>query len=124
MYEIRDKRDLKIAYAILLDLKDRESVNEERMIALKRNIRAYNKKQLEPRPICIYEDNYGYYTLLEQFPNFIDNEDDAEEYFDACMRLECTPSQYDCTGQHFTVGHKIFWRRGKLYVYHHIAVDC
>ena len=125
MYEIRNKIDLRIAYEILLDVMERNNAKyDDRIIALKRNIRAYNNKPIEPKPICIYEDCYGYYTMLCPFPDFIDNVEDAEEYFEECMRLEYVPSMYDCTGQHFTTGHKIFWRRGKLYVYHNIAVDC
>lgn len=124
MYEIKNKTDLRIAYEILLDVMDRRDVKEERIIALKKNIRAYNHKPVEQKPICIYEDCYGYYTLLCPFPDFIDSVDDAEEYFEECMRLTYVPSMYDCTGQHFTVGHKIFKRRGQFYVYHNIAVDC
>ena len=124
MFKVKSKIDLQIAYAILLDYKENKDVKKEKLDALKREIRRYTNKPIVEKPKCIYEDNYGYYTLLEPFPDFIDNEEDAEEYFDSQMRLTYVPSQYDCTGQHFTTGHKIFRRRGKLYVYHHIAVDC
>lgn len=124
MFEIRNKTDLQVAYAILLGCKDRKDVKKEKIDALKREIRRYANKPIEEKAKCIYEDCYGYYTLLEPFPDFIKDMEDAEDYFDGCMRLEYVPSMYDCTGQHFTTGHKIFWRHGKLYVYHHIAVDC
>lgn len=34
-----------------------------------------------------------------------------------------TPSQYDCTGQPFTLSHKLFKRGGRWMAYHHYAID-
>ena len=116
--------DCKIAYSILRDEDFQKHAKPEKIQELKRNLRAYLNKPIRDDRRCIYEDNYGYYIMLVRFPEFIKNEEDAEEYFDEFERMEYRPSMYDCTGQHFTTGHKIFKRHGRYWCYHHIAIDC
>ena len=60
----------------------------------------------------------GYIELYE-----LPDVTDPEAYFDENERLIATPSQYDCTGQAFTMWHKIIKRRGRNMVYHRVAFD-
>ena len=124
MFSVSNPIDCKIAYAFLRDADFVNQADSEKLKDLKRSLRKYLHKPIREDRRCIYEDNYGYYVMLVQLPDFLKNLEDAEEYFDEFERLEYCPSPYDCTGQHFTVGHKIFKRRGRFYVYHTIAVDC
>ena len=49
--------------------------------------------------------------------------EDADAEFNAIYYRICTPSQYDCTGQMFTVFYKLFKRNGRWMAYHHFAMD-
>lgn len=123
MIDIRSYTDCKIAISILRDERFAEHSKSETIIDLKRAVRKFlNRKPRERR--CIYEDGYGSYVLLYPLPDNLKSIDDAEEYFEEFERLECEPSMYDCTGQHFTTGHKIFYRHGRIYVFHSISIDC
>ena len=124
MFSVTSPIDCKVAYSILRDADFMDHANPEKIAELKRKLRGYLSKPIKEERRCIYEDNYGYYVMLVRLPEFLKSAEDAEEYFDEFERLEYIPSPYDCTGQHFTVGHKIFKRRGRFYVYHSIAVDC
>lgn len=88
---------------------------------LKRSIREYRDR---PTLNIIKEYGIDGFIELDALPEQIETELDAEEYFEENMRLVCTPSQYDCTGQLFTSWHKLVKRRGRWYVYHAIACDC
>lgn len=124
MFRIACKTDCEIAYAVLRDENCTKGADPEKVKELKRNLRAYLNKPIKEERRCIYEDNYGYYILLARLPEFLKSEEDAEEYFEKFEQMDYKPSMYDCTGQHYTIGHKIFKRRGRFYVYHSIAVDC
>lgn len=124
MFNINSPVDCKIAYSILRDEDFMHHAKPEKIEELKRNLRQYLNKPINEERRCVYEDNYGYYVMLVRLPEFLKSVEDAEEYFDEFERLEYIPSPYDCTGQHFTTGHKIFKRRGRFYVYHSIAIDC
>ena len=124
MFNITTPIDCKIAYAILRDSDFMNHAKPEKIKELKKNLRSYLHKPIREDRRCIYEDNYGYYIMLVRLPDFLKSVEDAEKYFDEFERMEYMPSMYDCTGQHFTTGHKIFKRRGRFYVYHSIAVDC
>lgn len=124
MFNITSPLDCKIAYAVLRDENCLRGASPEKIAELKRNLRAYLNKPVREERRCIYEDNYGYYIMLVRLPDFLKSVEDAEKYFDEFERMEYMPSMYDCTGQHFTTGHKIFKRRGRFYVYHSIAIDC
>lgn len=124
MFSVKSKIDARIAYAILRDKNILENGDQEKLKELKRELRKFLNKPVNEERRCIYADDYGYYIVLVRLPEFVKNSEDAEEFFDEFERMEYRPSPYDCTGQHFTVGHKIFKRRERYYVYHSIAVDC
>ena len=49
--------------------------------------------------------------------------EDADAEFNSRYRYVYTPSQYDCTGQPFTLSYKLF-KRGECWMaYHHYAID-
>lgn len=50
-------------------------------------------------------------------------EAEAEDEFNDCYRYIYTPSPYDCTGQPFTLSHKLFKRGGRWMAYHQYAID-
>ena len=124
MISVKSKIDAQIAYAILRDKNILENGDQEKLKELKRELRKFLNKPVHEERRCIYEDGYGYYIMLVRLPEFVKNSEDAEEYFDEFERMEYRPSPYDCTGQHFTTGHKIFKRHGRYWCYHHIAIDC
>lgn len=124
MFNITSPVDCKIAYSILRDEDFMNHAKPEKIADLKRSLRSYLNKPTNEERRCIYEDSYGYYVMLVRLPDFLKSMEDAEQYFDEFERMEYMPSMYDCTGQHFTTGHKIFKRRGRFYVYHSIAIDC
>ena len=124
MIHITSPSDSAIAYSVLRDSEMMKHADPEMVKDLKRELRKYLHKPIREDRRCIYEDNYGYYIMLIQFPDSVKNLEDAEEYFDEFERMEYIPSQYDCTGQHSTRGHKIFKRQGRFWCYHSIAVDC
>lgn len=123
MFSITSPIDCKVAYSILKDSEFISKADPEKIKNLKRELRKYLHKPITEERRCIFEDDYGYYIMLIRLPEFVKCEEDAEEFFDKFERMEYIPSQYDCTGQHSTRGHKIFKRQGRFWCYHFIAVD-
>ena len=121
------KDDLRFAYYFIRNCAgtpcDDPEKRDRAIIEYKRAIRDFYKRQDARDRRCIHEDPYGYYDMLIEFPEWIVNREEAEDYFDCHERMVCMPSQYDCTGQHFTIRYKLFKRRGRWYCYHHIGVD-
>ncbi len=120
---IRDKRDLRMAYSLLRSSFE-EGLSSELTQAIKRAIRAYNRRCQE------YDTTHRFIkadgdsaTLLVTFPENIIDREAAEDYFRAYEERECAPGPYDCTGQVFTAWYKIFQRRGRWYAYHHLCMD-
>ena len=67
-----------------------------------------------------FETSIFKYPLPEDIKTF----EEAEEYFKEYERIECRPSQYDCTGQTFTSWWEIFRKPdGRFWVYHAIGMD-
>ena len=93
-------------------------MNNETIIKNKRAVRAYDAQEKDRR--IIQDDPYGYYTVLITLPEDVT---DPEAYFEDNERLTAMPSQYDCTGQHFTLWHKTVKRQGRYMIYHHVGID-
>ena len=123
---INNKNDLKVAYEILSDLKEREQ-NErinDRIKNLKRNIREYQRKENnKSKARIVKDDGIDGYTELKELPETLLSIEEAEEYFEEYECISCRPSIYDCTGQAFTAWYKVFERRGKMMAYHMIVFD-
>ena len=91
---------------------------------IKRSIRRFYKKVCAPRDCrCVRDNGIDGYVLLITLPEWVQNKQDAIYYMVQNEVMECRPSQYDCTGQHFTNWYKVFCRRGRWMAYHSIRVD-
>ncbi len=129
MRNISDKQDLRLYYSLL---RMYEASARKRgpkpgpvavvVVELKQMIREYTHRAPADRR-CIDDDPYGYYTMLIEAPEHVVTRSDAEEWFHECEEMQYIPSQYDCTGQHFTVWYKLVKRRGRWYCYHRVGVD-
>ena len=130
---IRTKSELKIAYEMILMVKEimqdaeTNGCNIEKaknvLVQYKQDIRNYYKRQDE-NSLCIVKD-YGIdgYIELFQFPENVKTIEDAKEWFDENERKSFNYTAYDCTGQAFTGWEKIFVRNGKFYCYHRVCYD-
>lgn len=94
----------------------------ENIIDLKRTIREYAHRKSDRRYLANISDD-SYYTVLITLPEYIKTYEDADEYFKEEEFMTCRPSQYDCTGQHFTRWYKIFKRNGRFVAFHKCGVD-
>lgn len=122
------KKDLEFKYYLLRNIKPERCDNPakafEGLLKIKSEIRRYFKRESERDPVtCIKDDPYGYYTLLIKLPEYIKDAESAEYYFMNNYYMEYVPSQYDCTGQHFTQWYKIVKRSYGYVAFHHVAVD-
>jgi hypothetical protein len=118
MITINRDEDCRMWYYIL------RMVGTENPVAgeIKRALRAYNNRP-SPTVRIIKEYDCDGYVSLEEFPAHIKSRDAARKYFQQNMRRICSNHQCDCTGEAFTVWHKIIVRGGKYMVYHRIAFD-
>lgn len=128
-YSIYDARIKSYSDARIWEYLVRESSNrpmsaerKERHDEIKRALRRFYHRDRSGRRL-VSSNDIDSYTLLVTCPEWVKTEEDAEEWFEEEERMECIPSLYDCTGQHFSCGHKVFQRNGKWMCYHHIAVD-
>lgn len=64
-----------------------------------------------------YDSGWQLITLTSK------TKEDANAEFNDLYYRVCTPSQYDCTGQMFTVSYKLFKRNARWMAYHHFAMD-
>ena len=132
---IQNSRDLRAAYESLNiwrelmqdarhEYDEKISRAEQRIRELKRDIRAYYKRQAA-------EQERGVYTIRNDWDGFIKviplpqdwTRDDAEEFYETEEFLPRPNSIYDCTGQLFTAWHSIVRRAGRWYLYHCISMD-
>lgn len=125
--QIRNSNDLKVAYEILSICKEfcsehgkTESI-EKKITEQKREIREFHKKSSDRRIVKDYGID-GYVELVE-LPEFLQSEQDAEEYFEERETRHAFPSMFDCTGQAFTSWFKVFKRRNRFFAYHSIGFD-
>lgn len=124
VFRINNRRDLRLAYGILATLKslDKKNMNAEYVKQLKLDIREYQKLPKDG-PEFVHSDSYGYTTIRIPVPEFLKSEEEIEDWFECEHRMICRPSQYDCTGQLFTISHKVVKLHGQTYLYHHIGMD-
>lgn len=94
---------------------------QERIKKVKKAIRKYNRK--EPKPVIIKDNGIDGWIEKIVLPENIRTRKEADEYFLTNEYMECSPSQYDCTGQLFTSWYKIFERQGRYIAYHYISRD-
>ena len=120
MFTVNNKVDLRLAWWAIKFWKE---LKPESAVEIKKNIRSYYKEQNEHKKYHLDKGDYDRYILLVTLPEWIETEDEAHEYFDACEYMKYYPSQYDCTGQHFTQWYRIFKRNGRWMAYHCICVD-
>lgn len=126
---IGNKRDLQIAYGLLLLLRqsvgivDDRGAAEREIVRLKREIRRFLRPQKHRTTHRIIRGDSDGYLEIVTLPDRIDSLEGASEYFENHERREYIPSQYDCTGQLFTSWYKPFKRRGRYYCYHRVLAD-
>ena len=121
---IQNTRDLRTRWMSLHFMEELKAEFNSRkvrkyIIELKKEIREYNHKQSE---IINEWGDWDGYTQLIKFPKEVTMEN-AQDYFDNNYRLYYHPSPYDCTGQKFTGGFKIFKRNNNVMCYHTILLD-
>ena len=115
--------DLRIAYS-LLNLIEALPVNKKPakfvVDCLKRNVRDFTHR-VSPYIASYVGDDYIF--SLEKVPYICRTLEEAEEWFEEERKLLYYPTPYDCSGQIYTVLHKIFERNGELLCYHLTHMD-
>ena len=95
----------------------------EKLIDRKRKLREHLKG--EPvKYVCInrYTDNDN--AIWKHFlPVEIKDRESAIDYFNTHLAMECRPSQYDCTGQLFTIDAVPAFQNGHWVIYHSVGMD-
>lgn len=121
MFPIKNKTELRLAYDYLQMSKE-FGKSIEKQAEIKRAIREYSHKEVSYDRIV---KDYGIdgYVVLMELPDFLESQQDAEEYFEERHVIHAMPSIYDCTGQAFTSWYKIFKRRNRFYAYHSVCFD-
>lgn len=121
MFPIRNESDLRTAYDYLQIHRELGSPLDKQS-DIKRAIRNYLHTE---RLMSKIVKDYGIdgYVLLMDLPDFLETQEDAEEYFKQRHVMRSIPSMYDCTGQAFTSGYKIFKRRDRFFAYHSVCFD-
>lgn len=104
---------------------------DERIKEIKREIRAYNKRDTSVNHGMGYkcehrivkDNGIDGFVELVSIPEAFDTIDGAETFFKDFLEIQARPSMYDCTGQAFTSWYKIFKRRGQFWAYHGVSFD-
>jgi len=96
---------------------------EQFIIEEKRAVRAYHRRQNQPKDRRIISGDYEGYIELIELPDCIESYDEAVEYFDEYERIPAWSSPYDCTGRTFTRWGKVFCRNGRYMAYHAVGRD-
>lgn len=125
---VRNKNDARCAFnyiKLVNDYKNQgssKSLNAELYtVETKKSLRKFLKKESNER--IVKDEGIDGYISLITLPEWIDNKDAAELYFENEKRLVCYPSQFDCTGQAFTCWYKLLKRRGRWMAYHCVRFD-
>jgi metallophosphoesterase superfamily enzyme len=87
---------------------------------VKREARRISKQESNTR---IITGDYDGYTEKITLDDTITTAEEAEAFFIDHYKRTYTPSQYDCTGQAFTIWHKIAYQAGYFVIYHHVGFD-
>ena len=134
MFGIRNKHDLKTAYAMLRILTENKQYGRKESIdELKREIRKYvhfNNNELDLgywkvyyRFVASSRDGEDYWELIG-CPDWVESIEDAEEFFEEHIKIPIVYTYYSPTGWRFTSDHHCFKRNGKYYLYHRVSIDC
>ena len=127
---IRTKDGLRTAYENLSLWKylrsmtppDKLELVDEKILRYKRRIREYHKhSDNEPEHRFLSHD-YDYGVEIVILPGDLTREQ-VDKYYDLNMHRECMPSMYDCTGQIFTVWHRVVRTGAGWKIYHGLAMD-
>lgn len=121
MFPIKSKDDLRLAYDYLQIHKELGSPIDKQS-DIKRVIRGYLRTEKSHDKIIRDYGMDGYISLME-LPDFLESQEEAAEYFEEVHVIHAMPSIYDCTGQAFTSGYKIFKRRDRFFAYHSVCFD-
>lgn len=123
MFTIRNRKDLRTAYEYLKIAEELEA-SEEKKAEIKRGIRTYfrevNKK---PYTHIVKDSGMDGYIVLMELPDFLEEKQEAEHFFEERFVIRTSTTLYGCTGQAFTSGYKVFNRHGKFYAYHYVDFD-
>lgn len=127
MVLIKTERELRINYE---HLKMYEALYQERPTEhiadavkdIKKAIRKYRDRS-ETAVVVVKDFGIDGTILLQELPEWVNDEKTAEEMFMKLYYIPCPNGPYDCTGRLFTGWYKIFKRRGRWMVYHRICVD-
>lgn len=118
---IKNKEDARAIQSAIIKLNGHESANTMEFVKeLKADLRKYYHRPVNNENVIATDDSS--YTVLEPVPAYV-AEEELEGWFDAERRLVYIPSQYDCTGQHFTTGHHFTTFRGRTHLVHNVSVD-
>lgn len=123
MFTITSDTQLRIGFSLLKDAREGhwpKDPDEKILISIKKAVRKYVHR--ETNVISVYS-GFDYVLTHEKIPHMFQTFEEAEEWFDEERRLPYYPSPYDCTGQMFTVQHKIFYSNKEFYLYHLARMD-
>ncbi|MEZ3438643.1 MAG: hypothetical protein K1W18_07165 [Oscillospiraceae bacterium] len=123
MFAIRDKRDLELAYELLGCLKRSQKGKEDKIIELKRSIRMFHSRNASSNTRIVKDEGIDGYVVLIDLPEYLNNKEEAEKYFEDKYVMHSRPSMFGCTGQAFTRWFKVFGCVGKFYAYHCVGYD-
>lgn len=120
--EITNQKKLRCAYELLNICREIGYSEEgEKIKEIKREIRKYHK--IHKKEKLIRNDGIDGYVTLIELPDYLENKEEAEDYFGEHHAICAKTSAFDCTGQAFTSGVHIFRRRNHWMAYHSVAFD-
>lgn len=124
IYDIRNERDLRDAYWFLSVEKELGCSAGKIAKKIKTAIREWNHRPESDRKVVYTYGGCGDSVIYKiNCPVWVENEEDAEYWFDNEERMTYRWSPYDCTGQLFTSWHRIFHINGKWICYHSVSCD-
>ena len=102
------------------DIPERKEHYDEVKRAIRRFYKKVCKKAASEETVF---GEYDGYIRKYPLPEFLKTKEEAQEYFEEYEWMECAPSMYDCTGQHFTHRYCVFQKGNRWWCYHVIGVD-
>ncbi len=138
-FEIKDNAGFREGYKLLALLNDigfakdvDKSKVDEYAQEVKRELRRWAHRDTGIKDVglgfmvesrIVKDDGVDGFVALLALPKVLDTEEEAQEFFDEFIKIDCRPSMYDCTGQAFTSWYKLFRRDGRFYAYHRVSFD-
>lgn len=123
---IHNYRDARLWISLLRGSSDRpmSDAKKDRHDEIKRALRRFYKNVCEKAASgeTVFGEFDGYIRKYP-LPESIKTKEEAQEYFEEYEWMECEPSMYDCTGQHFTHRYCVFQKGNRWWCYHVIGVD-